>query len=71
MHQIVSNLEVIRSLANRKSKVEILDIEVLKRNLESIDTSNGVVCITGGHLGSWELCAQSVAEATNKTLCSS
>ena len=66
VHQIVSNLEVIRSLANRKSKVEILDIEVLKRNLESIDTSNGVVCITG-HLGSWELCAQSVAEATNKT----
>ena len=65
IHQIVSNLEIIKGLANPKAKITVLDLDVLKKNLESVDNEN-IVCITG-HIGSWELCAKSVADASNQT----
>ena len=66
IHQIVSNLEIIKGLANPRAKLTVLDIDVLKKNLESVDNENGIICITG-HIGSWELCAKSVADASNQT----
>ena len=65
-HQIVSNLEIIRELANPGADLSVLDLDVLEKNLASVDDENGIVCITG-HIGSWELCAKSIADASRQT----
>ena len=65
-HQIVSNLEGIKQLVKPELDVEILGLDTLEGNLNSIDESNGVICITG-HLGNWELCGKCIKQVTDKS----